>query len=103
MMLNIDDLSNVLTHVNVIKNGRNKVTLKIPKEVSKDFAHVSLSDVKSMPKLVDGIKKVSINYLSASLTLDYDPDIFDPLLWDDLDNETTKEKLTTLIQKNAIS
>ncbi|EFU70199.1 conserved hypothetical protein [Aliarcobacter butzleri JV22] len=60
-----------------------------------------MSDIEDLPNKIDGIENIKINKIIASVTIHYNPDIFQPKLWEDLVKNENIEELSILINKLA--
>ena len=90
------ELSKYFTTIHHIKGRlRVRVSSKI-KEQSKD---ISISDIEELPQKIDGIKKIKINKIIGSITIEYDNNIFPKELWDDLIDGKNSQEVAQIINR----
>ena len=91
------ELSSYFSIIHHIKGRiRLRVSSKI-KEMNKN--NISLSDIESLSQKVKGIKRIKVNKIVGSITIDYDSTIFSDSLWVDLIEQKNLEHITSMINE----
>jgi hypothetical protein len=81
-MFNVEDIIKVTAYFTKIHHTKGRLRVRVDPKVRdeiKDF-----SDMQSIVDKIDGIKRVKINKIVASVTIEYDPIVFEYELWEDL-------------------
>ena len=90
------ELSKYFTTIHHVKGRlRVRVSPKI-KEQSKD---ISISDIEELAQKIDGIKKIKINKVIGSITIEYDNNVFPKELWDDLVAGKNPQEIAQIINR----
>lgn len=85
----------------IIAHTKGRLRVRVNPKIQKESNNITLKDIEDLPKKIDGIKSIKINKLIASVTITYEPNIFEPRLWEDLVKGENLEELTALINKLA--
>lgn len=91
------DLSSYLSLIHHVK-GRIRVRVS-PKVKELNASGITLEDVEKIPQSIQGIKKVKINKIVGSITIEYDASVFPYELWEDLLHQRNLEKITEMINQ----
>lgn len=92
----------IASYFTVIAHVKGRLRVRVNPKIQNEVKDVSIEDIQTLPKSINGIKDIKINKLVASVTIEYDHTIFPKERWDDLINgENTDEilKIITNLQK----
>ena len=74
----------IASYFNVISHTKGRLRVRVNPKIQNEVTDVSLSDIETLPNKINGIKKIKINKIIASVTIEYDNEIFPKDKWDDL-------------------
>ncbi|MGB5868068.1 MAG: hypothetical protein WBG69_09385 [Arcobacteraceae bacterium] len=74
----------IASYFTVIAHTAGRLRVRVNPKIQNEVTDVSLGDIETLPNKINGIKKIKINKIIASVTIEYNNDIFPKRLWDDL-------------------
>jgi hypothetical protein len=89
----------IATYFTVIAHTKGRLRVRVKPSIQKEVTDVSLSDIETLPEKINGIKKIKINKIIASVTIEYDHRIFPKEKWDDLINGENIDEVIEIIEK----
>ena len=87
------------TYVKLIHHSKGRLRVRVSPKIKEQSNTITLQDIEDIPKKVAGIKKVKVNKIIGSVTVEYDNNIFPQKLWNDLVNQENLEELKDIINK----
>ncbi len=96
-MITGEDIIKISSFFTKIHHTRGRLRVRVKPKITEEVKNITLNDIKEIPKKIDGIKKIKINKLVASITIEYDPHIFCESIWEDLLKQKNLEEITVLI------
>lgn len=100
-MITTEDIIKIAGYFTIVHHVKGRLRVRVNPLITKESNSISLSDIEELPNKITGIKSIKINKIVASVTIVYDPLIFDSSIWDDLINGVNLEAITQLINKLA--
>lgn len=100
-MIKSEDIVRVASYFTIIAHTAGRLRVRVNSKIVKEGENIELKDIEDLPKKIDGIKDIKINKVIASITILYDPEIFNPKLWEDLINKRNIEEISVLINDLA--
>ena len=94
-----DKIKDLASYCSIIHHISGRVRVRVSPKIKKYEGEASLEDIEAMPEKIKGIKKIKINKLVGSITIEYNPEIFKDSLWDDLFNGENLDEITGIINK----
>ena len=58
--------------------------MRVSPDIRREAGSVGIEEIETLPEKIRGIRKIKLNRLIGSVTVEYDPDVFEKRLWDDL-------------------
>ena len=74
----------IASYFTVISHTKGRLRVRVNPKIQNEVSDVSLSDIETLPNKINGIKKIKINKIIASVTIEYENEIFPKDKWDDL-------------------
>jgi len=74
----------IASYFTVISHTKGRLRVRVNPKIQNEVSDVSLSDIETLPSKINGIKKIKINKIIASVTIEYENEIFPKDKWDDL-------------------
>jgi len=89
----------IASYFTVIAHTKGRLRVRVNPKIQNEVTDVSLSDIETLPSKINGIKKIKINKVIASVTIEYDNAIFPKEKWDDLINGENIDEVLEIIEK----
>ena len=89
----------IASYFTVISHTKGRLRVRVNPKIKDEVSDVSLSDIETLPNKINGIKKIKINKLIASVTIEYNNEIFPKDKWDDLINGENIDEVIEIIEK----
>lgn len=90
-MITAEKLIKVASYLTKIHHTKGRIRVRVDPAIKQEATHVTLEDIETLEKRIQGITKIKINKLMGSITVLYDPSISPFSLWEDLlSNENTE-------------
>lgn len=100
-MINSETIIRISSYFTIIAHTPGRLRVRVNPKITQTSGNITLSDIENLPNKIDGIENIKINKIIASVTIHYNPDIFQPKLWEDLVKNENIEELSILINKLA--
>jgi len=88
----------IASYFTVISHTKGRLRVRVNPKIQNEVTDVSLSDIETLPEKINGIKKIKINKIIASVTIEYNNDIFPKEKWDDLINGENIDEVIEIIE-----
>ena len=99
-MINPEKLVELAQYFTIIHHIKGRIRVRVsPKIKEQQNSGITLSDIENLPHQIEGIKKIKINKIVGSITIEYDHGIFKKELWDNLVEGRDLDEVTTIINK----
>jgi len=89
----------IASYFTVISHTKGRLRVRVNPKIKDEVTDVSLSDIETLPNKINGIKKIKINKIIASVTIEYENEIFPKEKWDDLINVENIDEVVEIIEK----
>lgn len=99
MCITSEKIIQIISYFTIIHHVKGRLRVRVNPKIRELQGDVSLDDIQSLAQKIEGIKKIKINKVVASVTIEYDSEIFPMQLWEDLVAQRNIEKLTEKINK----
>ena len=100
-MISTDEIINIAKFFSIIAHTPGRLRARVDSKIKDSGGNISLSDIENLPNKIDGIINIKINKIIASVTITYDPKIFEPKIWEDLVNQRNLDEISILINNLA--
>ena len=100
-MISTDEIINIAKFFSIIAHTPGRLRARVDSKIKDSGGNISLSDIENLPNKIDGIINIKINKIIASVTITYDPKIFEPKIWEDLVNQKNLDEISILINNLA--
>ena len=100
-MISTDEIINIAQFFFFFFHTTTSLKVRVNPEIKDSLCNISLSDIENLPKKIDGINEIKINKIIASVTITYNPKIFEPKIWEDLVNQKNLDEISILINNLA--
>jgi len=98
-LITAEKLVDLASYFTIIHHTRGRIRVRVSPKIKEQGENVSISDIEDLPQKIDGIKKIKINKLVGSITIEYNDDIFKKELWDDLIEGKNLDEIVPLLNK----
>jgi hypothetical protein len=98
-MIESKEIINLVSYFTKIHHIKGRLRVRVNPAIVKDVSGISLSDIERISTQISGIKNIKINPVVASVIIEYDDDIFNFQLWEELLNGKNIEFITSEINK----
>ncbi|BFU78260.1 hypothetical protein ALC152_14750 [Arcobacter sp. 15-2] len=88
----------IASYFTVISHTKGRLRVRVNPKIKDEVSDVSLSDIETLPQKINGIKKIKINKIIASVTIEYNNEIFPKEKWDDLINGENLDEVVKIIE-----
>lgn len=88
----------IASYFTVISHTKGRLRVRVNPKIKDEVSDVSLSDIETLPQKINGIKKIKINKIIASVTIEYNNEIFPKDKWDDLINGENLDEVVKIIE-----
>ena len=100
-MINSETIIRISSYFTIIAHTPGRLRVRVNPKIKDSSGNISLSDIENLPKKIDGINEIKINKIIASVTITYNPKIFEPKIWEDLVNQKNLDEISILINNLA--
>lgn len=100
-MISTDEIINITKFFSIIAHTPGRLRVRVNPKIKDSGGNISLSDIENLPKKIDGIINIKINKIIASVTITYNPKVFEPKVWEDLVNQENLDEISILINTLA--
>ena len=100
-MISTDEIINIAKFFSIIAHTPGRLRARVDSKNKDSGGNISLSDIENLPNKIDGIINIKINKIIASVTITYNPKIFEPKIWEDLVNQKNLDEISILINNLA--
>ena len=88
----------IASYFTVISHTKGRLRVRVNPKIKDEVSDVSLSDIETLPNKINGIEKIKINKIIASVTIEYQNEIFPKDKWDDLINGENIDEVVEIIE-----
>ena len=89
----------IASYFTVISHTKGRLRVRVNPKIKNEVSDVSLNDIETLPNKINGIKKIKINKIIASVTIEYENEIFPKDKWDDLIKGQNIDEVVEIIEK----
>ncbi len=100
-MISTEDIIKIADYFSIIAHSPGRLRVRVNPKIKNEGGNITLEDIENLPKKINGIKEIKIKKIIASVTITYDPAIFEPRLWEDLIAHKNLDEVTKLINTLA--
>lgn len=100
-MISTEDIIKIVDYFSIIAHSPGRLRVRVNPKIQNESGNITISDIESLPNKINGIKDIKIKKIIASVTITYDPSIFEPRLWEDLIAHRNLDEVTKLINNLA--
>lgn len=101
MSINVENLAKIVKYFSPIAHTPGRLRVRLSSKIKELSGDLNLGSLDEIITKIDGIKNVKFNKLIGSVTIQYDPAIFAPDVWDDLLAGRNLAKISEKIDKIA--
>lgn len=100
-MISTEDIIKIADYFSIIAHSPGRLRVRVNPKIKNEGGDITLADIENLPNKINGIKEIKIKKIIASVTITYDPAIFEPRLWEDLIAHRNLDEVTKLINTLA--
>lgn len=98
-MITAEKLVELAQYFTTIHHIKGRLRVRVSSKIKEQSGDISMGDIEDLPQKIDGIKKIKINKIVGSITIEYDNNIFAKELWDDLISGENPQEIVNIINK----
>jgi len=98
-LITTEKLVDLASYFTIIHHTRGRIRVRVSPKIKEQGENVSIADIEDLPQKIDGIKKIKINKLVGSITIEYNDEIFKKELWDDLIEGENLDEIVQILNK----
>ena len=98
-MITAETLVELAPYFTTIHHTKGRIRVRVNPQIKERNGNVSIEDIETLPQKIDGIKKIKINKLVGSITIEYNNDIFKKELWDNMIAGQNLNEVTQILNK----
>ncbi|XOB63014.1 HMA2 domain-containing protein [Campylobacterota bacterium DY0563] len=98
-MITVDKLIEIGSYLTLIHHIKGRIRVRVSPKIKEQSGNISLEDIEDIPNKINGIKKIKINKVIGSITIEYDNSIFPDKLWKDMINQENLEEIAKILNK----
>ncbi len=99
MTINAEKLIELSSYFTIIHHIKGRIRVRVNPKIKECGKEISIEEVENLPQKIEGIKSVKINKVVASMTIEYDAEIFPPYLWDNLIAQNALDEIVPIINR----
>lgn len=96
-MILTEDIIKIASYFTIVAHSPGRLRVRVNPKIREESGSISISDIETLPKKIDGIKNIKINKIIASVTITYEPNVFKPSIWEDLVGKRNLDEITNII------
>lgn len=96
-MITADKLIEISSYLTLIHHTKGRIRVRVSPKIKEQSSDITIEDIEDIPNKINGIKKVKINKIIGSITIEYDNSIFPDHLWKDLLEQNNLENIAKII------
>ena len=98
-MITAEKLIEISSYLTLIHQTKGRIRVRVSPKIKEQSESITLADIEDIPNKIDGIKKVKINKIIGSITIEYNNSIFPDSLWKDLLNQENLDEIVKVINE----
>jgi len=98
-LITAEKLVELASYFTTIHHIKGRLRVRVSPKIKKQSGDISMNDIEGLPQKIDGIKKIKINKIVGSITIEYDNNVFPKELWDDLVDGKNPDEIIKIIDK----
>ncbi|RXJ67647.1 hypothetical protein CRV08_09765 [Halarcobacter ebronensis] len=98
-MVTVDKLIEISSYLTLIHHIKGRIRVRVNPKIKEQSNKITLEDIEDIPNRIEGIKKIKINKIVGSITIEYDNGVFPDNLWIDLINQKNLEEIVEILNK----
>lgn len=98
-MITIDKLIQISSYLTLVHHIKGRIRVRVSPKIKEQSSNITLEDIEDIPNKIEGIKKIKINKIVGSITIEYDNSIFPDKLWVDLIKQENLEEIANILNK----
>ncbi len=99
MEITPEKIVQIASYFTAISHTKGRLRVRVNPKIQTEVSDVSIEDIQGLSQRIDGIKKIKINKVIASVTIEYDNDIFPKQSWDNLINGENLDEVIEIITR----
>lgn len=98
-MVTVDKIIEISSYLTLIHHTKGRIRVRVNPKIKEQSEDITLKDIEQIPQKIEGIKKVKINKIVGSITIEYDNTIFPDYLWKNLLNQENVEEIAEILNR----
>lgn len=98
-MITAEKLIEISSYLTLIHQTKGRIRVRVSSKIKEQGENITLEDIEDIPNKIDGIKKVKINKIIGSITIEYDNSVFPDSLWTDLLKQQNLDEIVRIINE----
>jgi len=98
-LITVDKLIEIGSYLSLIHHTKGRIRVRVSPKIKEQSNNISLEDIEDIPNKIEGIKRIKINKVIGSITIEYDNSVFPDSLWKDMINQKNLEEIAEILNK----
>jgi hypothetical protein len=98
-LITTEKLIEISSYLTLVHHIKGRIRVRVNPKIKEQSQNITLEDIEDIPNKIDGIKKIKINKIVGSITIEYDNKIFPDKLWKDLIGQENLEEIAEILNK----
>lgn len=100
-MITVEKIIKISSYLSKVHHIKGRIRVRVNPKIKEESKQsgITLEDIQSLPKKINGIKSIKINKVIGSITVQYDHTVFPYELWEDLLASRNLEKISDVLNE----
>ena len=99
MEITPEKIVEIASYFTVVSHVPGRLRVRVNPKIKDEAKDITIEDIETISQKISGIKKIKINKVIASVTIEYEHSVFEKRLWDDLISGENLEEVVAVIEK----
>jgi hypothetical protein len=96
-LITAEKLIEISSYLTLIHQTKGRIRVRVSSKIKEQSENITLADIEDIANKIDGIKRVKINKIIGSITIEYNNSIFPDNLWRDLLEQQNLDEIVKII------
>lgn len=98
-VITVNKIIEISSYLTLIHHTKGRIRVRVSPKIKEQKGNITLQDIEHIPEKIDGIKRVKINKVVGSITIEYDNSVFPDYLWKNLLNQENIEEIAEILNR----
>lgn len=98
-MITVEKLIEIGSYLTLVHHTKGRIRVRVSPKIKEQSNNITLEDIEDIPNKIEGIKKIKINKIIGSITIEYNNSVFPDRLWNDMINQENLDEIVEILNK----